>query len=58
MKRIDLEYLCRVIGNLAGIPVRIYKDKEQTFFYSVVNMGIDFGAVLNAVLVDGKPTVW
>lgn len=41
MKNIDLEYLCRVIGNLAGIPIRIYKDKEQTFFYSVVNFPAD-----------------
>ena len=30
MEGIDLEYLCRMIGNLAGIPVRIYKDKELT----------------------------
>ena len=41
MERIDLEYLCRVIGNLAGIPVRIYKDKELTFFYSVVDFPAD-----------------
>lgn len=41
MEGIDLEYLCRVIGNLAGIPVRIYRDKEQTFFYSVVDFPAD-----------------
>ena len=41
MEHIDFEYLCRVIGNLAGIPVRIYKDKEQTFFYSVVDFPAD-----------------
>ena len=41
MERIDLEYLCRVIGNLAGIPIRIYKDKEQVFFYSVANFPAD-----------------
>lgn len=41
MECIDLEYLCRVIGNLAGIPVRIYRDKEQTFFYSVVDFPAD-----------------
>lgn len=41
MEGIDLEYLCRIIGNLAGIPVRIYKDKELTFFYSVVDFPAD-----------------
>ena len=41
MEHIDIEYLCRVIGNLAGIPVRIYRDKEQTFFYSVVDFPAD-----------------
>ena len=41
MEHIDFEYLCRVIGNLAGIPVRIYKDKELTFFYSVVDFPAD-----------------
>ena len=41
MEHIDLEYLCHVIGNLAGIPVRIYKDKELTFFYSVVDFPAD-----------------
>ena len=41
MERIDLEYLCRVIGNLAGIPVRMYKDKEQVFFYSLVDFPAD-----------------
>ena len=41
MEGIDLEYLCRMIGNLAGIPVRIYKDKELTFFYSVVDFPAD-----------------
>ena len=41
MEGIDLEYLCRGIGNLAGIPVRIYRDKELSFFYSVVDFPAD-----------------
>ena len=41
MKKLDLEYLCRVIGNLAGIPVRIYNEREQSFFYSVVDFPTD-----------------
>ena len=41
MKNIDLEYLCRVIGNLAGIPVRIYRGQKQIYFYSVVDFPAD-----------------
>ena len=41
MKNIDLEYLCRVIGNLAGIPIRIYRRQEQIYFYSVINFPAD-----------------
>ena len=32
MNKTDLEYLCTTIGNLAGIPVRIFEDGAQTFF--------------------------
>ena len=41
MKKADLEYLCRVIGNLAGIPIRIYKNKKQSYFYSVTDFPKD-----------------
>ena len=41
MKNIDLEYLCQVIGNLAGIPVRIYRGQKQIYFYSVVDFPAD-----------------
>ena len=41
MKRIDLEYLCRIIGNLSGIPIRIYKRKMLKYYYSVVPLPID-----------------
>lgn len=41
MKSIDLEYLCRTIGNLAGIPVRIYHGKTQTYFYSITDFPVD-----------------
>ena len=41
MKNIDLEYLCRVIGNLAGIPIRIYHQQQQVYFYSVVDFPAD-----------------
>ena len=41
MENIDLEYLCTTIGNLAGIPIRIFEDGIQTFFYSVVYLPKD-----------------
>ena len=41
MKRLDLEYLCRTIGNLAGIPVRIYRGRLMTYFYSIVDFPND-----------------
>jgi len=36
MKKEDLIYLCTVIGNLSGIPVRLYKGSQQVFHHSVV----------------------
>lgn len=41
MENIDLRYLCTTIGNLAGIPVRIFEDSAQTFFYSMVRLPKD-----------------
>ena len=41
MKRLDLEYLCRTIGNLAGIPIRIYRGRLMTYFYSIVDFPND-----------------
>ena len=41
MKQIDLKYLCGVIGNLAGIPVRIYHGQTLTYFYSMVEFPAD-----------------
>lgn len=41
MKIEDVQYLCTTIGNLAGIPVRIYKNKKPIFYYSLVNLPKD-----------------
>ena len=38
---IDLIYLCKTIGNLSGIPIRIYNDKKMTFYYSLVDLPKD-----------------
>ena len=35
---LDLEYLCTVIGNMAGVPIRIYTDKKLSFYHSFVHL--------------------
>ena len=34
MMQIDLPYLCTTIGNLSGVPVRIFEGENLTFYYS------------------------
>lgn len=41
MKNIDYSYLCTIIGNLAGIPIRTYKNDQQIFYHSLVNLPKD-----------------
>ncbi len=41
MKNIDFEYLCTVIGNLAGVPIRLFRGKEQIFYHAVVSLPKD-----------------
>lgn len=41
MKNIDLKYICTVIGNLSGIPIRLFYDGNPVLNYSVVNLPKD-----------------
>lgn len=41
MENIDYNYLCTVIGNLSGIPVRIYESGKQIFYHSIVRLPAD-----------------
>ena len=41
MDNLDLQYLCTVIGNLSGVPIRLYEGKTLKFFYSFVNLPKD-----------------
>ena len=41
MKNIDLNYLCTVIGNLSGIPIRVFHGEEPVFAYSLVRLPKD-----------------
>ena len=41
MQSIDMPYLCTVIGNLSGIPVRWYEGETQRFAYALAPMPVD-----------------
>lgn len=41
MKKLDLQYLCTVIGNLSGIPIRLYDRDMLTFSYTFVKLPKD-----------------
>lgn len=41
MDTIGIEYLAKKLGALTGIPVRIYKGKEEIFYYSTVSIPKD-----------------
>ncbi len=41
MADIDLIYLCTTIGNLAGVPVRLFEADLPVFFYSLPNLPED-----------------
>lgn len=41
MRKIDYDYICRLIGNLSGIPIRMYRSGKQTIYYSFVNLPRD-----------------
>ncbi len=43
--QIDLPYLCTTIGNLSGVPVRIFEGEYLTFYYSQVYLPRDPMAV-------------
>ena len=41
MKNFDFKYVCTSIGNRAGMPVRLYKNGRQAFYYSVAKLPKD-----------------
>ena len=34
----DIKYVCTNLGNLSGIPVRLYKNNEPIFYYSLIQL--------------------
>ena len=41
MAKIDLQYTCTVMGNLSGIPIRIYKNGKLDFYHSLITLPKD-----------------
>lgn len=41
MKNIDLQYLCTIIGNLTGIPIRYFQGEDLVFCHSMVRLPKD-----------------
>lgn len=41
MEHLDLNYICTVIGNLAGIPIRLYRGDELSFYHALIRLPRD-----------------
>lgn len=41
MQELDIRYLCTTIGNLSGVPVRIFEGGQLVFFYSLSRLPRD-----------------
>ena len=41
MTGIDLKYICTVIGNLSGIPIRLFQDDRQIFYHALTQLPRD-----------------
>ena len=41
MQNIDLKYICKVIGNLSGVPIRVYQGETLHYYHSLVYLPKD-----------------
>lgn len=41
MRDFDLEYICATMGNLSGVPVRIFEGEELVFYHALVALPCD-----------------
>lgn len=41
MNEQDLIYICTIIGNLAGLPIRLYESDDLAFYHSLINLPKD-----------------
>ena len=45
MKNIDMKYICKMIGNLSGVPIRVFQGESLFFYHSIVALPKDPMAV-------------
>lgn len=50
--KLDLPYLCTVIGNMAGVPIRIYENRKLIFFHSFIKLPKDPAILHEAELLS------
>lgn len=41
MRDFDLEYICATMGDLSGVPVRIFEGEEKVFYHALVTLPCD-----------------
>jgi len=41
MKNLDVNYLCTIVGNLSGVPIRLYDGADMVFYHAHVNLPKD-----------------
>ena len=41
MKELDINYICTQIGNLSGIPVRVFRGGDSVFFHAITGLSAD-----------------
>ena len=41
MNNLDIRYICKVIGNLSGVPIRIFRGEEQIFYHCIAPLPRD-----------------
>ena len=54
---LDLEYLCTLIGNMAGVPIRIYRNGKQCFYHSLVHLPKDPIVLYESKLLSIKDSI-
>lgn len=57
MEKFDIEYICKAIGNLSGIPIRLFEKGEQTYFSSVVSLPKDPFVLYKEEILSAKSSI-
>lgn len=57
MENINTRYLCTIIGNLSGVPIRIFEGERLVFYYSIPTLARDPMNVYREVIFAVKSHV-